>query len=202
MFPPERCNRTLLSRRTKGQRLSSDTFDAVLGAAKTGAGWALTRLYHDLSPLVLAYLRMQHAVEPEDLTSDVFLGAFRNLTAFEGTERQFRSWLLTIAHRRLLDERKRLQRGPTLVELDARVPHATDDVEAAVMASAGNERISQMLAALSEDQRQVLLMRIVGELSITEIAVALGKRPAAVKQLQRRGLNVLRERFTEKGVAP
>ncbi len=53
-----------------------EAFDPVLAAAQADAGWAYERLYQDLAPAVLGYLRVQGAREPEDLTSEVFLGAF------------------------------------------------------------------------------------------------------------------------------
>ena len=57
-----------------------------------------------------------------------------------------------------------------------------------------------MLEALSEDQRAVLLLRVVGDLSIEEVAKAVGKRPGAVKALQRRGLEAIRRELARGGV--
>ncbi len=79
---------------------------------------ALEDLFTTLAPIVAGYLRLQGSAEPDDLTSDVFLGAFRNLDTFRGDEAGFRSWLFTIAHRRLLDERRRLRRRPPPEPLD------------------------------------------------------------------------------------
>ena len=95
-----------------------ETFAGVLHAARAGEPWAFERLYADLAPAVAGYLRGQRAVEPEDLTSEVFLGVFRGLGSFEGGEAQFRSWVFTIAHRRLQDERRRLARRPRLAAID------------------------------------------------------------------------------------
>lgn len=72
--------------------------------------WAFERLYADLAPVVAGYLRVQGAAEPEDLTSEVFLGVFTGLKLFSGTEQQFRSWAFTIADQRLVDERRRAGR--------------------------------------------------------------------------------------------
>jgi RNA polymerase sigma-70 factor (ECF subfamily) len=69
--------------------------------------WAFERLYADLAPVVAGYLRVQGAAEPEDLTSEVFLGVFTGIDSFEGSETQFRSWVFTIAYSRLVDERRR-----------------------------------------------------------------------------------------------
>jgi RNA polymerase sigma factor (sigma-70 family) len=78
----------------------------VLSAAQADAAWAYERLYRMLSPSVCGYLRVQGAADPEDLTSEVFLGAFRRIGSFAGDEGQSRSWVFTIAHRRLTDERR------------------------------------------------------------------------------------------------
>ena len=59
-----------------------------------------------------------------------------------------------------------------------------------------------MLASLSPDQRAVLLLRVIGDLSLEQVAEALGKRTGAVKQLQRRGLIAVRKALSQKGVTP
>ena len=87
-------------------------FDTVLAAARTGSPSAFTRIFTALAPVVEGYLRLQGASEPEDLTIEVFLAVLRNLDSFEGDEAGFRSWVFTIAHRRLLDERRRGYRRP------------------------------------------------------------------------------------------
>ena len=140
------------------------------------------------APVVAGYLRLQGSAEPDDLTSDVFLGALRNLDAFQGDEAAFRSWLFTIAHRRLLDERRRLRRRPPPEPLTDTVQYrASDDVEATVVTAAGQARVRALCDALAPDQRDVLLLRLLGGLTVEEVATALGKTPGAVKALQRRG---------------
>ena len=49
------------------------------------------RLYLDLAPVVAGYPRLQGAAEPDDLTSETFLGVFGRLGSFSGSEQQFRS---------------------------------------------------------------------------------------------------------------
>src|SRR6187455_3248025 len=73
---------------------------------------ALDELYPRYSRLLVGYLRTQGAVDPEDLASEVFVGVLRGIDRFEGDEAAFRSWLLVIAHRRLLDDRRRRGRKP------------------------------------------------------------------------------------------
>src|SRR4030095_11607705 len=103
-------------------------FDAVLDAAQSGAPWAFERIFTALSPVVTGYLRAQGAHEPEDLSSEVFVAVLRNIGRFTGGEAAFRSWVFTIAHRRLLDERRRHGRRPPLTALS----HAREPGGAAV----------------------------------------------------------------------
>src|SRR5688500_8205328 len=80
-------------------------FDNVLAAAQEGAGWARTRLYEWLAPVVAGYLRARGAGDPEDLTSEAFVSVFSGCESFSGDATQFRSWVLRIAHCRLVDAR-------------------------------------------------------------------------------------------------
>ena len=70
------------------------------------------------------------------------------------------------------------------------------------MVALGDERVQAVLAGLAPDQRDVVLLRIVADLSIEETATALGKRPGAVKSLQHRAMRTLRSRVGEEGVSP
>jgi RNA polymerase sigma-70 factor (ECF subfamily) len=167
-------------------------FDAVLAAAQRGAPWAFERIFTALSPVVVGYLRAQGAQEPDDLTSEVFVAVLRNVRRFSGDEAGFRSWVFTIAHRRLLDERRSLGRRPELTELTSVYDRpAPDDVAAAVEASLGEAWVRELCDRLSPDQRDVLLMRLLGRLTIDEVAAALGKTPVSVKALQRRGFRAI-----------
>jgi RNA polymerase sigma factor (sigma-70 family) len=181
-------------------------FDAVLRAAHEGAPWALECIFTTLAPVVTGYLRVQGSVEPEDLTSEVFVAVLRNLGDFRGDEAGFRSWVFTIAHRRLLDERRRRARRPTpehLVdppETAAAGLTAPQDVETAIDRSLGTERVRFLCEQLAPGQRDVLLLRLVGDLSIEQTARALGRSTGAVKALQRRGLVTIGRLLEREGV--
>jgi RNA polymerase sigma-70 factor (ECF subfamily) len=190
-----------------GQRDRFDgQFDAVLTAARDGASWALERMFTALAPVVTGYLRLQGSAEPEDLTSEVFVAVLRKLGDFHGDEAGFRSWVFTIAHRRLLDERRRRSRRPPPEHLtdtaDAFAPElrAPDDVEGALDRSLGVDRVRALCERLVPGQRDVLLLRLLGDLSIEQVAETLGKRTGAVKALQRRGLLAIGRLLEREGV--
>ena len=178
-------------------------FDAVLVAAQAGAGWAFERLWAAYAPAVTGYARLQGAADAEGLANEVFFGAFRTITGFSGDEERFRAWLFTVAHRRIIDERRWTGRRPRTDGADpavlaerVAVPSAEDDA----LRRAGVERVRALCACLAPDQEDVLLLRMVGGLTIEEVAAAVGKSPGAVKALQRRGIATLRRMFEREGV--
>jgi RNA polymerase sigma factor (sigma-70 family) len=178
-----------------------DRFASVLAAARAGSelGWAA--LYDELVPSVLGYLRAQGAAEPEDLTGEIFLQLVRDLGRFSGDERAFRAWTFAIAHNRLLDERRRTARSPVVPVPDAELDRVgPEDIEQDVLADFAAERVMRLIARLSPDQRTVLFVRIFGDLTVEQVADVVGKRPGAVKALQRRGLAAVRKAIEREGV--
>jgi RNA polymerase sigma-70 factor (ECF subfamily) len=100
--------------------------------------------------------------------------------------------VFTIAHRRLLDERRRIARRPPPEPLAAAPePSAPEDIEDTVANALAAERIRVLCDQLAPDQRDVLILRVVARLSVDQVATTLGKTPGAVKALQRRGFRAL-----------
>jgi DNA-directed RNA polymerase specialized sigma24 family protein len=124
-------------------------FDDVLAAAQAGAAWAFEVLYRDLSPVVTGYLRLHGAAEPDDLASETFLGVFTGLAAFHGDEAALRSWVFTIAHRRLVDDWRRRSRRPQLTDDAGDLTLlAGGDVEDDVLVRIGTADVHRMCAEL------------------------------------------------------
>jgi RNA polymerase sigma-70 factor (ECF subfamily) len=176
----------------------SEEFDYLLTLARTGSTWAWSQLYGELAGPVLGYLRLRGAAEPEDLLSEVFLHMVRGLPSFQGDTEQFRSWVFTIAHRRLIDERRARSKRPVELRDDVEPSAVVDDPAIEVIDRLTDEEIIGLLNALTAEQRDVLLLRLLAGLTIDEIAVAIGKTPGAVKALQRRGLFALQEKLADK----
>lgn len=170
-------------------------FEAVIAAAKAGGEWAWQRIYFDLSPTVLGYLLSRGASDPEDLLGEVFLQVVRDVGSFSGGEREFRSWVLTIAHHRLLDDVRYRSRRPleSVTEETLAGSAPVGDAEEDALLGLEMGRLRRALEGLSPDQQDILMLRLFGDLTIDEIARIVGKRPGAVKALQRRGLIALRK---------
>lgn len=168
-------------------------FDDVLAAAQAGAAWAFEVLYRDLAPAVTGYLRLHGAAEPDDLASETFIGVFTGLGRFQGDEDALRGWVFTIAHRRLLDDWRRRSRRPQLADELSDVPDTVGgDVEDDVLGRIGTDEVTRLCGTLPADQRSVLLLRILADLTIEQVAEVMGRSVPSIKALQRRGLRALR----------
>ncbi|MEX2586877.1 MAG: sigma-70 family RNA polymerase sigma factor [Actinomycetota bacterium] len=174
-----------------------EAFDSTLAAARTGAEWAWTNLYRQFSPAVLGYFRAQRVPEPEDLTAEVFYQVVRSLGQFEGGEAAFRSWLFVIAHRKIVDDSRHRKRRPVApaeaqtLELRGR----SGDVEHEAMRHLSQVEVAVLLAELTDNQRDVMLLRILGGLSLEETAAVLNIRPGAVSALQGRAVKRLKKKL-------
>jgi len=174
-----------------------ESFDPALVAARQGEAWAWTSLYQDLAGQVRGYLAGRGAADPDDLASETFLQVARGIGSFQGGEAEFRSWVFVIAHRRLIDERRAASRGPTVVsgpDADS-VLHAMPAESAEDVAMEGHRSVefSAQLASLTDDQRDVLMLRVIGDFSVRDTAGILGKSEGAIKVLQHRAIAALRK---------
>jgi RNA polymerase sigma-70 factor (ECF subfamily) len=180
-----------------------DDFDRVLAQARRGSPEAFQSLHGDLVRPVAAYLRNKGVAEIEDVTSEVFLAVFTGLDGFAGSQAAFRSWVFTITHHRIADHWRREARTPTLTELTQDHDGGTTPAaEHGALDALGTARVHELLDTLTPDQRDVLLLRIVADLTLEQTAEVLDKPAGAVKSLQHRGLAALRKIVEREGVSP
>jgi RNA polymerase sigma-70 factor (ECF subfamily) len=173
--------------------MNEQPLEDALPAAQAGEAWALRLLYDHLSPRVLGYLRARGAVEPEDLTSEVFLTVFPRLASVTGGVAGLRTFVFSVAHARLVDElRRRSRREPVASYTPEIDPRTSASAEDEGLEQVQTDRVRRLLATLVPAQRDVLVLRVLGDLTTEQVAEVLGKSDGAVKQLQRRGLLALR----------
>jgi RNA polymerase sigma factor (sigma-70 family) len=172
-------------------------FEATMAAARAGDddGWAA--LYRELAPSLLGYLRARRALSADDLLGEVFLQLVKDVHSFQGNEHDFRAWAFTVTRNRLIDSRRRAARRVVEVAQAPDPGIEAGNVETEAISKLGADDIKQLISRLSPDQQDVLLLRILGGLTIPEIAQALGKHVGAVKALQRRGLSRLQREISE-----
>lgn len=146
-------------------------------------------IYH---PQLLVLLRRRSPAAAEDVASQVWIDVGRSIDRFEGDGVDFRRWLFTIAGRRAIDERRRAwRRREVPVESMGRVSPPSEPEE---RWSSSLESAQAMLSALSPATREVIMLRIVHDLSVPVVAKATGHSEGNVRVLVHRGLNELRER--------
>lgn len=153
-------------------------------------------LYEQNFHRVYAYVarRVRDRVEIQDLTAQVFHKALANLGKFKWKGSPFAAWLYRIASNAIADRARQKMRESYDQPDPASESSTATDLEAV-------ERRARLFSAvdkLPEDQRRVIVMRFADEKSIREIGDELGRSEGAVKQLQFRALENLRNRLNEK----
>jgi RNA polymerase sigma-70 factor (ECF subfamily) len=175
-----------------------------MGRPSTSSAWAsregLENLYRELAPAVLGYLRGSGAAEPEDLLGDVFVAVIRGLPNCGDDPAAIRRWVFTVAHHRLVDERRKLMTRSRDVAFDAQHEPAADDCYDEVLNRISASPAVRALETLTADQRSVVLLRDVADLSVADTAHVLGKKAGAVKTTHRRALAALASRVTGEAV--
>jgi RNA polymerase sigma-70 factor (ECF subfamily) len=148
------------------------------------------KLYENNFDRVYAYIahRVRDRDEAQDLTAEVFHQALAGLPRFEWRGLPFAAWLLGIAAHVLSDRWRRAAKQQEVAADGLEQAGVDDDVERKAM-------LYQLVDTLPADQRQVIIQRFVGQRSLREIATELGRSEGAIKQLQLRALQNLRERI-------
>jgi len=170
---------------------------AAAERARAGEDDALRLLYllyaDNVFGFVLAIVRDEH--DAEDLTSEVFARLPRALGHYKPGATPFAAWLLRVARNAALDH-LRAQRSVPLAEV-----HASGET-AELQARERLAGLRMAFEALPDDQRQVMLLRLIAGLTPTEVAEQLGRSVDAIHALQHRARRRLRSELTQSGFAP
>jgi RNA polymerase sigma-70 factor (ECF subfamily) len=175
-----------------------ERFADIVASAARGDESAFRGLWRAHQPRLLRYLRVVAGSDAEDIASETWLSAVRGLPRFSGDEAEFRAWLFTIARNRHIDLRRRERVRP--VSDDRRLATAAmaerpghSDTEADVLAALSTVDVLAVIARLPPAEADVVALRVVAELDISEVAAILGKREGAVRVCSHRGLRRLAE---------
>lgn len=173
--------------------MDPSNLNTALDEARGGDEWALTRLFRAFQPQLLGYLRHHAPDVADDLASETWLAAAKGLHSFEGEIGDFRAWLFTIARRRVADHYRSRARHPRQVlHGSEREPSMADDTSSVVVeAMSSEEAIAALTRELSADQAEVVLLRVVADLSVDDVAKIMKRSPGSVRVLQHRALRTL-----------
>ena len=162
---------------------------------------AFAQLYEEHFDKIYRYvtLKIGNATEAEDMTQQVFLNALQSISSFKWKGVPFSAWLFRIAHNQVVDYFRSKKR--TTVPLDESLVSSSDNPQSATERKLDIEQLILATKQLTEAQREVISLRFAGELSIAQVAKAMGKSQGAVKALQHSAIVALRKtlQVTENG---
>ena len=172
----------------------------LIRRAQRGDPAAFTEIYDRHQPAVYRYVfyRVGDVATAEDLTSEVFVRLVEKIDHFTYRGRPLLAWLYTIARNLVTDHHRRTGQV-TMLPLDEQLVAETDDLEQAAERGLVQRRLAAALPHLTEDQRQVIILKFVEGLNNAEVARILGKPVGAVKSLQHRALAALRRILERNG---
>ena len=126
------------------------------------------------------YYRTNSPPDAEDLTAQIFLATLEALPRYR-QDGHFAGWLFSIARKKVADFHRRAPH--TQVSLDEAVlPPIHTDLAVDVEKSQRRERLLKQIQALAEEERDLIHLRYVAELSFAEMARTLQKNEEAVKK--------------------
>lgn len=173
------------------------TVVALVDRAKEGDRAAFAELYDRYVDQIYGYVRrrVDSTELAEDLVGDVFLRAWKRLDTFEWQGVDVGAWLTTIARNRVFDHyksaRNRLERTTDTFHERASDSTTTDSPERIAMGRDMARSLGRALDLLKPDHREVIELRFVHDMGVSETAAVLGRTVGATKALQYRALRAL-----------
>jgi len=188
----------------QGVEIYRDGLDATLRLAIKGDEACFAELWRALNPRLERFLYAQGAMgDPpaSDVASETWLQVVRDLPRFKGDYSEFRSWLYQIARNRMVDAARAKSRRPIAnIDIDEMDRWATlEDLAVGVANRTEIKAIIEKIRGLPAAQSEVLMLRIVADLSVDETARAMKKSPNAIRVLAHRALTSLREEIGSDG---
>ena len=184
-----------------GEDQGGDPLDALVDGVRRGDREAIAAVYLEVAPGLRGFLlrRVAHGGVADDLVEQTFVELIEGHRRLRGDGRALRAWLYRAARNNLADWRKRAERRSDHGLTDARMATLSDaggSPEEEVLAASRDPQLVAALAQLTEEQREVVELRLVAGLSVAEVAALTGRRQGAVRALQHRAVTRLAELLT------
>lgn len=198
------------------QKISAPAFEQVLADAKKGNTEAIAALYRHFLSGIFGYIaaRVPDRSTAEDLTSEVFLKMVEGIEGVRTTEEAgIAAWLLRVARITIALYYRQRKKQPELVSLTPMheedstgidehdtLPANYPDADPALRAEVQEDwdAVVRAINCLTEEQRQVLIGRLILGYDVATVARMLGKQANAVKALQFRALQSLNRLLAKK----
>ncbi len=170
----------------------------LIESAVKGKASAFGLLYDHYQPKIYRFvlIKIGSREDAEDITHQVFLNAWQNISNYKDLGFPFSSWLYRIAKNQVIDRYRTKKQEFNLEDVDEEVfadSGIGEDIELRIRI----ERVMKEIKNLKQDYQDVLIMRFVEDLSIKEVAAAVEKSEGAVKLMQHRAIKELKKVFDE-----
>lgn len=182
-------------------QFDSSSFDEVIARVRSGDPHAVEDLFRELQPRLLRFLRSQESRAGDDLAAEVWLAVASGISRFEGDWSDFRAWIFAIARRRLADHRRTAVRRRTDVVEAEMFEHrqAGDMPENEVLDRMSGQQAAELIASvLKGEQAEVLLLRVLADLDVDQVAAIMQRSPNWVRVTQHRAVRTLAKRLGPK----
>lgn len=169
---------------------------AVLAAAGSLDQEALIAIFDEYAPAIYKYLLRLgvESQEADQIVGDVFARLLEKFTEGKGPHKNLRSYLFQTAYHLVVDHSRERQRIAPLEVADTAIRQEVKPVQALAEERMLLDELSvAMDRELTEEQKNVLVLRFQEDFSLKETAEIIGKNINAVKALQNRGINRLRQ---------
>lgn len=159
-------------------------------------------LYRRAYPRLFAYARRRVSSDEraDDAVSEAVTRAMGAIDRFRPSGAGFDGWLFGILKNVLLEHHRRRQRVSPGVAPESSGPVSADPGPLdRVLASERDAEVRDAFGRLSDEDQELLELRVVAELDAKQVALALGRRPGAVRMGQSRALTRLRALLWKSG---
>lgn len=136
--------------------------------------------------------RIVNATEAEDLTEQVFLNAWRGISSYQNEGSPFTSWLYRLARNIVVDHFRQVKEIQSLDDTESRSYEEPVCGEDGIEQMLSADTVSRVLQTLTEEQRQVVILRLIDGLSSKEAGEIMGKNEGSIRALQFRAVDALR----------
>jgi len=158
----------------------------------------LSHLFEEHFDQIMRYVaaRVGNLADAEDIAGEVFVKATESIDKYKERGAPIQAWLFRIAHNLVIDYRRRKSKID-FVPIDGMQAESNEDVEGMAETNVEFDRVVKALDKLTDDQRQVIELRFLGELSAEEAANVMGKKGGTIRQVQSVALQKIRRILKE-----
>lgn len=158
---------------------------------------AFEAYYHEYKHRIYSYLYYRSGRNrelAEDLTSEIFLKALEKFSTYQ-EDKSFKSWIFTIAHNHLIDHFRKTKTTVDLADVENVLSADDDQVKSLLERRIAHEQLGQILDSVSDEEREILLMRYHQGLPTKQIADIVDREEGNVRVIIHRALSKLQKQY-------